>query len=199
MGDIEHHAEGREGDDSGQDCARDAPVTESMGPIQMTSLAFPGNRFKGEILPELEKLKKAGIVRIVDLLLVRKDELGGVMVTTASDLDWQEAVSFGSYVGALAGYAAAGPAGIEKGAMAGAAELADGHLFDQDDVFRVTQALPNNMSAVLVLLEHLWAKPLLDAVDRAAGVELSNDWIRPEEIVSVVHKAVPPAAPEPQP
>ena len=38
----------------------------------MTSLAFPqGNQFKGEILPELEKLKKAGIVRIVDLLLVR--------------------------------------------------------------------------------------------------------------------------------
>ena len=76
--------------------------------------------------------------------------------------------------------------------MAGAAELADGHLFDEDDVFRVTQSLPKNMSAVLVLLEHLWAKPLLDAVDRAAGVELSNDWIRPEEIVSVVHKAVAP-------
>ena len=120
---------------------------ESMGPIQMTSLAFPGNRFKGEILPELEKLKKAGIVRIVDMLLVRKDELGNVMVTTASDLDWEEAVSFGTYVGALAGYAAAGPTGIERGAMAGAAELADGHLFDEDDVFRVTQALPKNMSS----------------------------------------------------
>jgi len=177
--------------------ALDPQAMESMGPIQMLSLAFPGNRFKGEILPELERLKKEQIVRIVDLLMVRKDELGNVMVTTASDLDWQEAVSFGSYVGALAGYAAHGPAGIEKGAMAGAAELADGHLFDEDDVFRVTQALPKNMSAVLVLLEHLWAKPLLDAVDRAAGVELSNDWIRPEEIVSVVHKAAaPPELPE---
>src|SRR6476659_10882693 len=174
--------------------ALDPPMLESMGPIQMTSLAFPGNQFKGEILPELEKLKKAGIVRIVDLLLVRKDDLGGVMVTTATDLDWQEAVSFGSYVGALAGYAAAGAAGIEKGAMAGAAELADGHLFDQDDVFRVTQALPSNMSAVLVLLEHLWAKPLLEAVDRAGGIELTNDWIRPEEVVSVVHRATPPLA-----
>ena len=187
MGDIEHQAGGPEGDDF----ALDAPPIESMGPIQMTSFAFPGNRFRGEILPELEKLKKAGIVRVVDLLLVRKDELGNVMVTTASDLDWEEAVSFGSYVGALAGYAAAGPAGIEQGSMAGAAELADGHLFDQDNVFRVTQALPPNMSAVLILIEHLWSKPLLDAVDRAAGVELSNDWIRPEEIVSVVHKTVP--------
>ena len=59
-------------------------------------------------------------------------------------------------------------------------------------MFRVTQALPKNMSAALVLLEHLWAKPLLDAVDRAGGIELSNDWIRPEQIVSVVHKAGPP-------
>ena len=114
MGDIGHRADAPEG--------VDPPVVESMGPIQMTSLAFPGNQFKGEILPELEKLKKAGIVRIVDLLLVRKDQLGNVMVTTASDLNWEEAVSFGSYVGALAGYAAAGPAGIEQGSMAGAAE-----------------------------------------------------------------------------
>ena len=181
MGDMEH-------DDN-------SPVAESMGPIQMTSLAFPGNQFKGEILPELEKLKQAGIVRIVDLLLVRKDQLGNVMVTTASDLNWEEAVSFGSYVGALAGYAAAGPAGIEQGSMAGAAELADGHLFDEDNVFRVTQALPNDMSAVLVLIEHLWAKPMLDAVDRAGGIELTNDWLRPEEIVSVVHKTAPPVPP----
>jgi uncharacterized membrane protein len=195
MGDIESQGDAPESDDSRRDVATDPPVMESMGPIQMTTLAFPGNRFKGEILPELEKLKMAGMVRIVDLLLVRKDELGGVLVTTATDLDWQEAVSFGSYIGALAGYAAAGPAGIEKGAMAGAAELADGHLFDQDDVFRVTQALPNNMSAVLVLFEHLWAKPLLDAVDRAGGIELTNDWIRPEEVVSVVHRAAPPVAP----
>ena len=171
----------------------DSPM-ESMGPIQMLSVAFPGNRFKGEILPELERLKEAKIIRVIDLLMVRKDALGNVMVMTASDLDWDEAVSFGSYAGALAGYAAAGPGGIEAGAMAGAAELADGHLFNEDDVFRVTQSLPNNMSAALVLLEHLWAKPLLEAVTRAEGVELSNDWIRADEIVTVRPKpTVPPS------
>ena len=195
MSDLEQPDLPLEPDDAGGELAFDPPLVESMGPIQMMSVAFPGNRFKGEILPELERLKKEEIVRVIDMLLVRKDELGNVMVTTASDLDWEQAVSFGSYVGALAGYAAHGPAGIEKGAMAGAAELADGHLFDEDDVFRVTQALPKNMSAVLVLLEHIWAKPLLEAVDRAAGVELSNDWIRPEEIVSVVHQAVSPPPP----
>ena len=156
----------------------------ATGPIHKLIVQFDANRFKGEILPELERLKKAGIVRIVDLLLVRKDELGNVMVTTASDFDWEEAVSFGSYVGALAGYAAAGPAGIDKGAMAGAAELADGHLFDEEDAFRLTQALPNDMSAALVLVEHIWIKPLMDAVDRAGGVELTNEWLRPEDILS---------------
>jgi uncharacterized membrane protein len=155
-----------------------------MGPIQMLTLAFDGNRFKGEILPELERLKKQKIVRIIDLLMVRKDALGKVMVTTASDLDWEEATSFGAYIGALAGFAAAGPAGVERGAIAGAAELADGHLFDEDDVFRVTQSLPNNMSAALVLIEHLWSKPLLDAVARAGGIELANEWLRPEEILT---------------
>ncbi len=165
---------------------------ESMGPIQMLTLAFQGNHFKGEILPELERLKEKGIVRIVDMVIVRKDSLGNTMVTTASDLDWEEAVAFGSYIGALAGFAAVGPEGVERGAIAGAAELADGHLFDEDDVFRVTQALPKNMSAALVLLEHLWVKPLLAAVDRAGGIELSNDWIRPEQVVSVVHRAGPP-------
>ena len=161
----------------------DPEVVESLGPIQLLTVAFEGNRFKGEILPELERLKRDGIVRIIDMLLVRKDSLGAVAVTTESDLDWQEAVSLGSYLGALGGFAVRGPEGIAPGSIAGAAELADGHYFDENDIFRITQALPENMSAAFVLMEHLWSKPLLDAVDRAGGIELSNDWLRPEEIL----------------
>jgi uncharacterized membrane protein len=162
-------------------------VVEGVGPIQMLCLAFDGNRFKGEILPELDRLKRERIIRIIDLLVVRKDDQGQVMVMTSSDLDWEEATAFGSYVGALAGYGAAGPEGVERGAMAGAAELADGHLFNENDTFRVTQSLPNNMSAALVLIEHVWAKQLLDAVERAGGTELSNEWLRPEEILTAGH------------
>jgi uncharacterized membrane protein len=158
---------------------------EGLGPIQLLCVAFDGNRFKGEIFPELDRLKRERIVRIIDLLVVRKDDEGRVTVMTASDLDWEEATSFGSYVGALAGYRAAGAEGLERGAIAGAAELADGHVFDDDDTFRVTRSLPNNMSAALVLIEHVWAKPLLDAVERAGGTELSNDWISADEILTV--------------
>jgi uncharacterized membrane protein len=157
---------------------------ESVGPIQLLTIAFDGNHFKGEILPELERLKSEGIVRIIDLLVVRKDKTGAVMVMTQTDLGWEEAVSLGSYLGALSGYRVGGAEGMERGAMAGAAELADGHFFDQDDIFRVTQSLPDNMSAALVLVEHLWAKPLLDAIVRADGFELSNDWIPPDKVIT---------------
>jgi uncharacterized membrane protein len=164
---------------------------ENVGPIQMLCLAFEGNKFKGELLPELDRLKREEVIRIIDLLVVRKDDAGRVMVMTSSDLDWEEATAFGSYVGALAGFRAAGPAGLEAGAMAGAAELADGHLFDENDTFRVTQSLPNNMSAAFVLIEHLWAKDLIAAVERAGGRELSNDWLKPDEILHAGHDVRP--------
>lgn len=158
---------------------------ENVAPIQLLAFLFDGNRFKGEILPELERLKRKKIVRVIDLLIVRKDAEGNVMVSTASDLDWEEATSLGSYFGALSGLAATGAAGVERGALQGAAELADGHVFDEDDLFRVTRAVPNNATAALVLIEHRWALPLLDAVARADGIELMNDWIRHENILRI--------------
>ena len=166
-------------------------VVESVGPIQLLSIAFEGNRFRGEILPELERLKREGILRIIDLIFVRKDSTGAVMVTTASDLDWEEAVELGAYLGGLTGLIAAGAEGMERGAMAGAAQFADGHFFDDEDIFRVTQALPENMSAGIALLEHLWAKPLFDAIDRANGIELGNDWLRPDQVFTPSKLATP--------
>jgi uncharacterized membrane protein len=172
-------------DEPGPPDAFEPRLVESTGPIQMLTIAFPGNRFRGEILPELERLKHNEIVRIIDLLMVRKDASGNIMVTTATDLDWEEAVAFGSWAGALAGYAAHGADGVDRGAMEGAAQLADGHLFDEDDVFRVTRSLPRETSAALVLLEHLWMKPLVEAIDRANGLELANEWIRIDEVVTL--------------
>ena len=157
-------------------------VAESIGPIQLWSVAFEGNQFRGEILPELERLKLEGIVRIIDLLFVRKDTAGAVMVSTQSDLDWTEAVSLGAYLGSLAGYVESGAEGFDSGAIAGAAELADGHFFDADDIFQLSEALPEGTSAAIALLEHLWAKPLVDSIDRANGTELESKLLRPEQV-----------------
>lgn len=155
----------------------------SFGPIQMLVVGFDGNRFRGEILPELERLKTEGVVRIIDLMLVRKDSAGAVTHVVASDLDWEEAAKFGEAMGALAGFAREGLAGVEQGGLAGMADMMDGHLFDQEDVFRLEQLVPAGMTTAVALIEHLWAEPFLAAVSRAHGFELLNEWVLPTQIM----------------
>jgi uncharacterized membrane protein len=157
----------------------------TFGPVQMLSIAFDGNHFKGELLPELERLKVEGLVRIVDMLVVRKDSTGSVATLTATDLDWEEATQYGAYVGTLIGFGAGGIEGADRGAIAGAAEFADGHLFNADDAWKLTNSVPDGTTIAIVLLEHLWALPLLGAIERADGVELSNDWVQPEDLVEL--------------
>jgi hypothetical protein len=156
----------------------------SYGPVQMLVLGFDGNKFRGEILPELERLKADRVVRVLDLMLVRRDSSGAISHFAASDLDWEEAVKFGEVMGALAGFAADGLAGVEGGGLAGMAEMMDGHLFDEKDAFRLEQLLPNNTTAAVALIEHVWAAPLLDAVARANGFELMNEWVKPLQIMA---------------
>jgi uncharacterized membrane protein len=46
----------------------------TYGPIDLIALEFPGNRFKGEILPEMFDLVEKGIIRIIDLVVIMKDQ-----------------------------------------------------------------------------------------------------------------------------
>jgi uncharacterized membrane protein len=154
------------------------------GWIQMLSVGFDGSRFRGEIMPILDRLKEQGVIRVLDLLFVRKDPQGNVATMKASDLDMEEAMGFGEYIGTLVGFAAGGPEGADRGAMAGAAAMADGHLFDEDDAFQLTQALPNGMSAAIVLIEHTWALPLMNAITQADGVELSNRLVSVDDLLT---------------
>jgi uncharacterized membrane protein len=155
-----------------------------FGPVQMWSFVFDGNKFKGEILPELERLKKAEVIRLIDLLVVRKDSTGAVATLTASDLDWEEASSFGAVIGALMGWGAGGAEGAATGAIAGAAELADGHAFGDEARLALTESVPPNSTAAIALVEHVWAKPLQAAIARAQGVELSNDWLKIDDLIA---------------
>jgi uncharacterized membrane protein len=161
------------------------PGLTEIGPVQILTVAFDGNRFKGEILPELERLKKLGVIRVIDLLFVRKDSMGAVATLTATDLDWEEAADFGAMIGGLIGWGVAGEEGAAIGALAGAAELADGHALDEQDQWALTEAVPNNSSAGIVLIEHVWAKPLRAAIARADGIEVSNEWLQGDELIAL--------------
>ncbi|HEY2355374.1 MAG TPA: hypothetical protein VGH79_10800 [Gaiellaceae bacterium] len=156
-----------------------------IGPVQILTVAFDGNHFKGEILPELERLKTLGLIRVIDLLLIRKDSTGAAATLTATDLDWEEAADFGAMVGGLIGWGVAGAEGAEIGWMAGAADSADGHTLGESDKFALLQTIPNGTSVGILLIEHVWAKPLRAAIARADGIEIANTWLRPEDLISI--------------
>jgi uncharacterized membrane protein len=156
----------------------------SFAPIQIWSFVFDGNQFKGEILPELERLKRERVIRLIDLLVVRKDSMGAVATLTASDLDWEEMSSFGAFLGALLGWGSSGAEGAATGAISGAVELAEGHAFGEEARLALVESVPPNSTAAIALVEHIWAKPLQAAIARARGVELRNDWLRIDELIA---------------
>jgi uncharacterized membrane protein len=138
----------------------------AIGPVQMLVVGFEGPEFKGEILEELTRLKDADTIRLIDLVVVKKDDDGTIETLHTSDLTGDEALEFGAVAGALIGLGAAGEEGAEAGAMAGAEAMADGQVFDDDNVWYAADAIPNGTAAGVALIEHRWAIPLRDAIPR---------------------------------
>jgi hypothetical protein len=148
----------------------------------MLAFVFEENRFKGEILPELERLKEARIARIIDLMVVRKDRSGAIR-------PWPRATSTGKRRPSSG--RTSGRSWDSARRRRGRRARGDGRRrrdgrrppLRREDVFRLTEVVEPGSSIALVLLEHLWMLPLLDAVQRAKGYELSNDWVSPERLV----------------
>lgn len=157
----------------------------SLGPVQMLIVGFTGDNFDGSIMKELDRLKEHDIVRLIDLLFVKKNEDGEIEVAQRSDLNAEEAQEFGAIIGALVGLGADGEEGAEYGALAGAAELQDGHVFDDDAVWYLGDAIPDGTAAAVALLEHRWAIPLRDKIAQAGGLTLSDAWIHVADLVAV--------------
>jgi uncharacterized membrane protein len=157
----------------------------TLGPVQMLIVGFEGDNFDGSIMEELNRLKEHDIVRLIDLLFVKKNEDGEIEVQQRSDLNSDEAEQFGAIVGALVGFGADGDEGASYGAVAGAAELEDGHVFDDDAVWYLGDAIPEGTAAAVALLEHRWAIPLRDKIAKAGGLTLSDAWVHVADLVAV--------------
>jgi len=157
----------------------------TLGPVQMLIVGFEGDNFDGSIMKELDRLREHDIVRLIDLLFVKKNEDGEIEVAQRSDLDAQEAQEFGAIIGALVGLGADGEEGAEYGALAGAAELEDGHVFDDEAVWYLGDAIPDGTAAAVALLEHRWAIPLRDKIAQAGGLTLSDAWVHVADLVAV--------------
>jgi uncharacterized membrane protein len=158
----------------------------AIGPVQLVVLGFNHPDFHGEIIEELERLREADAVRVIDSLVVYKDTDGELEVEHLSNLSTEEAVELGSKIGALIGLGIEGEEGMEAGAIAGAEAGADGvDVFSEEDAWDVLEDIPNDSAAALLLLEHHWAVPLRDAIVRAGGFRISDGFISPLDLVEL--------------
>ena len=157
----------------------------AIGPVQMLVVGFEGPEFKGEILEELTRLKDEDIIRLIDLVVVKKDDEGNIETLHTSDLSNDEAMEFGAVAGALIGLGADGEEGAEAGALAGAEAMEEGQVFDDDQVWYAADAIPNGTAAGIALIEHRWAIPLRHAIGRAGGIPLVDEWIHPTDLIAV--------------
>jgi len=154
----------------------------TIGPVQMLVLGFAEPEFTGKIAAEIDRLREHEFVRILDALVVQKDDDGDITALQVSDLTVDEAMELGAIAGALIGL---GEGDAEAGAEAGALEGADGHVIPDEEVWYVADTIPPGSAAAVLLIEHLWAIPLRDAIVDAGGVALTDQWIHPADLVAV--------------
>ncbi len=160
----------------------------AIGPVQLIVLGFSHPNFHGEIIAELERLRENDMVRVIDSLAVYKDADGELEVEHLSNLSEQEAIEYGTKIGALIGLGIEGEDGVEAGAAAGAEEVAAAggvHVFTEEEGWDVLDDIPNDSAAALVLIEHHWAVPLRDAIMRAGGFRISDGFISPLDLVEI--------------
>ena len=155
----------------------------ALGPVQLLVVGFGEDAdFQGKALDEIHRLTEHDIVRLVDLLVVSKDEDGNIMHVEVSDRP--ELQKYGAVAGALLGLGAAGEEGALIGAEAGAAAMADGQMYDSEEVWVLADQIPPGMTAAICMLEHRWAIPLREAISGAGGVVIADEWIHPEDLIT---------------
>ncbi len=138
----------------------------TIGPVEYIIVGFPGNKFSGEIAPELLALIESGTVRILDLIFIGKDADGSVVAFEIDELD--AAAGFGDLDGDVGG------------------------LISPEDIEYAAAALEPNSSAALLIWEDVWAAGFAEAVRRADGVLLEGARI-PHELIAPVLADLPQA------
>jgi hypothetical protein len=142
-----------------------APAVESideLGPVDWLVLEFPGSRFTGEIAPILDALVENGTIRVLDLVLARKDEDGGLDFFELSDLDESE-------IGGLRSYET---------------ELA--MLLSEEDMTSVAAAIEPGSTAAVLVWENRWAAPFGSAVRRAGGQLVATGRIPVQALLAAI-------------
>ena len=136
-----------------------------LGPVEYAVIAFPGVEFSGQIAPALADLIERGLIRVVDLVFVRK-VLDGMVETVELDaLPQLQAAPFATLDGEITG------------------------LLSDEDIAELAAELPLGSSAMVVVWEDTWAAPLAEAVRANGGQLLARETV-PHEIVQAAVRAL---------
>lgn len=137
----------------------------TIGPVEYIELAFPGNQFKGEILPALQELVNKDLINIIDLVIVKKDADGSITYVELAEMDESETAMLEPLH----------------------AEVSD--LLNADDIMLLAEELPENYTAALLVWENVWATRFLEAVQSAGGVMVANARVPHDVVLAAIEAA----------
>ena len=135
---------------------------DELGPVDYIVVEFPGSKFNGEIAPALADLVERGIIRVLDLLMLVKDDDGSIEAFEISDLDESDIGSLREYETELA------------------------HLLTEDDVINIAEAIDPGTTAAVLVWENLWAVPFATAVRHSGGLLVAGGRIPIQAIAASI-------------
>ena len=135
---------------------------DELGSVDWIVVEFPGSKFNGEVAPAILDLVDKGLVRVLDLLIIKKDEDGEFEVFEMSDLDDSE-------LGEL---------------RRDEAELA--MVLSEQDVIDLAETISPGSSAAVLVWENLWAAPVGAAIRHAGGQLVASGRIPTQAILAVI-------------
>jgi len=134
----------------------------TYGPVDFVALEFKGNQFKGEILPEIMNLVSNNIVRVIDMIVVKKDADGKVTHQEMQEHDGAVLAVFNPLKAEING------------------------MIQVEDIEMIGEKLENNCTAAVILFENLWAVNFVKAVENANGRSVMHIRIPHEDVVEVM-------------
>ena len=136
---------------------------DQLGPGGRLVVEFPGPDYgRGQVAPHLQALVDRGLVRVLDLVFLRKDQDGTLEMGEISDLDDSE-------LGEL---------------RASEAELA--MVLSEQDVNDLAETIEPGNSAVVLVWENQWAAPFGSAVRHAGGQLVASGRIPTQAVVAAI-------------
>jgi hypothetical protein len=133
-----------------------------LGPVDWIVVEFPGSRFNGQIAPALRDLVERDLIRVLDLVVLKKDSDGSLEAFELSDLDEGEIGELRSYEAQLA------------------------MLLSEDDVTAVAAAIEPGSSAAVLVWENTWAAPFASAVRHSGGQLVASGRIPIQALLAAI-------------